>query len=81
MEEEKNEEERKRASEREAKDGKGEEKEERRVSSKEKLPSRLRRVWRSSNRIIPGNYKTARSATRQACSSSKVPSRVMQIAL
>lgn len=72
---------RKKETERKAKDRKGEEKEERRVSSKEKLPSRLRRVWRSSNRIIPGNYKTARSATRQACSSSKVPSRVMQIAL
>lgn len=31
----------------------------------EELPSRLRRVWRSGNRIIPGNYETARSATGQ----------------
>ncbi|KAK9308885.1 hypothetical protein QLX08_001298 [Tetragonisca angustula] len=64
-------------------DGKGKEMEERRASSKEKAWPLLgySEVWRSSNRIIPGNYETARSATGQACSRSKVPSRVMQIAL
>lgn len=38
-------------------------------------------VWRSSNRIIAGNYETARSGTGEAGSSGKVQGRVMQIAL